>query len=155
MFKVSFNKDNYKKVKTFNNKVVTVTIEGKVEENMDIIPFIIRSWAEQEYTGVDVEFDYRKIVIVATGTAKCSSDDVFNVVIGERIAESKAKIKLYRFMKNFCDEMVHYYAVILSGTDYDRDTASKDSLLGAYSKYCALEQKELEHLNKLIKDSSK
>lgn len=76
-----------------------------------------------------------------TAKAKCAPDDAFDEVHGKRLAESRAKAKLYRKLGKFFKQEVDYIYRKL-----------KIPRLIDISKYCMiLADKETDHINKLMK----
>ena len=156
MYKVSFT-DNFKKVERFNNKVTKVTLSGVIRNIYDgelIIPPSISSWmADNMGRVIDI--------IEVTGTAVRNNKDKDNPVLGERLAEARAKLKIYKFMKTFCNKMLKYYKFKLYGTKANNDVIIKtgpeglsnnDSLLKAYMKYNKLVDVENTHIKQLLYD---
>lgn len=96
--------------------------------------------------------DGNTIVICCLGESDCMPEDTFDMYIGGKISQSKAKIKIYRFMKNLCKKIITEFMPLITGTDilttikYD-----KNSIIDDYIKYEALETNERFYLKKLIK----
>ena len=161
MLKVSF-KDNYKKSDVFNNKVTEVTLTGSMEmpEWWHHIPKDIADWV---WDHPSVEFDgyfaTNKGIITAKGKSKCREGEKFDAAVGERIAEARAKIRIYRFMYTLCAKLMSHYFKFLYGnrTIYlnseSHDEAPKDCVRGAYKKYKNLLSREYFHLAKLLEEA--
>ena len=84
-------------------------------------------------------FDKKEYHVV--GIAKCHHKDVFDATVGKRIAESRAKKALFKFLFN---SYRNYYVKI------------KSKLKGInelYSKCYYLADQETKHINKLIDDT--
>lgn len=92
----------------------------------------IKDWIK-EYAGVHAVIYDDGIRITAWAEAKCSERDTYNPITGAHIAESKAKAKMYRFLRNFSELMANSYASI---SDYMQD---------AYLKYDHCVDHEEEH----------
>ena len=163
MFKVSFNKES-KRVQTFNDKVTIVTLTGrmKLPDWFHLIPTTIDDWL-WEYPGVvyDVDLAAWEAIIKTTGKATCSDGDKWDPIIGERIAEARAKLKLYRFVYNLAKRLVYYYFGIIYGVTQKKEyihTAVRPKLYGGLvedcKKYTALQIKESHHLGQLIEHGS-
>ena len=82
-----------------------------------------------------------------------------NPVIGERIAEARAKIKVYKFMHTLCKKlMYHYYGILYGVPEGIGELHTKvisdhqGGLQEACNKYATLWLKESQHLGKLMKD---
>lgn len=71
-----------------------------------------------------------KSIQVATGVAKCHPEDTMSIKKGKHIAESRAKAKMYQIMQ----------------------ASVVDTLSQVQDKYFNLEQKELNHIHKLINE---
>ena len=165
MFKVSFDKDS-KKVQTFNNRATVVTITGEMSfssEVWDIFPNKIANWMWQHPTidafwgnctkGTEV------INLKVSAKSVCAEGDTFEENIGKRIAESKAKVKLYKFVHNLCEMLMKYYYGIMYGNaefDIIRESHTeepKDCLYLTCKKYRELWIKESYHLGKLLTEA--
>jgi hypothetical protein len=95
--------------------------------------------------------------MTAQGTSKCNVGDTFDPIIGERIAETRAKLKLYKFMVTLCRKLSQYYFGLVYGKVEVRNKAvtmvasgTIGGLKEAYIKYGTLWIKESEHLGKLM-----
>ena len=154
MYKVSFT-DDFKKVERFNNKV-KVTLEGFIndvyDENSISIPTPIFAWMVDNI-GQHIN------IIKMTGTAVRNDKDKDDPVLGERLAEARAKLKIYKLMKTFCNKMLKYYKLKLYGTKANNEIIVKtgpeelsynDSLLKAYMKYDKLVNVENNHIKQLL-----
>ena len=157
MYKVSFT-DNFKKVERFNNKVTKVTLKGTIKDAWALdylnIPQSIYDWMKDNNCK---DFDTLEI----SGIAVRSDNDKDNPVLGERLAEARAKLKIYKFMKTFCNKMLKYYKFKLYGTKANNEIIVKtdpeglscnDSLLKAYMKYDRLVDVENTHIKQLLYD---
>lgn len=153
MFKVSF-KEGAKKVQVFNERATIVTLEGYVHlpRFWNNLPYELQTWAWNH-----LGFDGHSIEV--QGKAVCAKGDTFNPIVGERIAESKAKIKLYSFMYKLCVKLSRYYYNILFGnTDVDGfiDPEEGHKVVGladVVEKYSWLLTKESRHLDKLLEEA--
>ncbi len=160
MMKVSF-KGDYKDVLTFQDKVTVVTLTGKVVIELEHIPHHIWTWA-LEHPSVDISVTYNKgnenWILKTSGKSKCHSGDTPNDVIGERIAESRAKIRLYRFMYTLTSKLLQHYFITMYGNrevDMVRESHTeppKDCVWLACRKYKSLLIRESHHLGELMKD---
>ena len=165
MFKVSFDKDS-KKVQTFNNRVTVVTIVGKMaipSEVWAVFPGKIISWMYQHPSIDAAWFTCTKseevIRIEFSGKSVCAKEDTFDSIIGYRIAETRAKIKLYKFVHNLCEKLMkQYYDVMYGNAEFDiigesHTEAPKDCLYLTCKKYRELWIKESYHLGKLLTEA--
>ena len=60
-----------------------------------------------EYTSPEALFSYKKVK--STGKAICGKDDKYDEVKGRQIAESRAKVELYRKIKEVIVELKHQF----------------------------------------------
>ena len=60
-----------------------------------------------EYASPEDLFNYKKVE--STGKAVCGKDDVYDEVKGRQIAESRAKVELYRKIKEVIVELKHQF----------------------------------------------
>lgn len=155
MYKVSFTED-FKKVERFNNKVTKVTLSGVIRNIYDeelVIPPSIFSWMADNMGRVIN-------IIEVTGTAIRNNKDKDDPVLGERLAEARAKLKIYKLMKTFCYKMLEYYVQKLYGIKTNNTITVRaseqesynDSLLKAYKKYDRLVDVENTHIKQLLYD---
>lgn len=142
--------------RTSNGKITTVKIRGTspLPPFLKSIPRNIEEWVEANKY-VTAEFTVSKMVIIAKGVAKRSDEDADNPVLGERIAECRAKLNLYRFMHNFINRLLrHYVHVSFGNANVDNISIHPfdDSLINASMKYSRLHAIELLHLKQLLTD---
>ena len=152
MYKVSFT-DDFKKVERFSNKVTKVTLKGTIKNIYALddlnIPQSIYDWMRDNHCK-DLD------ILEVTGTAIRNNNDKDNPVLGERLAEARAKLKIYKFMRTFCHKMLEYYTLKLYGTKASNNTIvikvnpEKDSLFKAYMKYDKLVDVENNHIKQLL-----
>ena len=163
MLKVSF-KDNFKKVQTFNDKETVVTLTGKCITPFwfNHMPRKIWDWAIW-HPSVEISETYSSqnlvMVIEVLGKSVCADDDTFDAKMGERIAESRAKIKLYKFMHTLCKKLMYCYYGYIYGVSEDRGTYKTATLSDyhgglqdACRKYAELLVKESRHLGTLLNE---
>lgn len=155
MLKLSF-KGNYKRVQNINNKYTIVTLTGVSSFDcfMGQCPTSIIDWIEENHS---IETWYNPIlchlVLKAAGKAECSPNDTYNLTIGERLAEIRAKIKLYKFMHILCNRLFGYYIHLIGGSPrYPISKIHNHGLLEASLKYKILLHREEEYLEKLLKE---
>jgi len=154
MYKVSFT-DDFKKVERFNNKVTKVTLKGSIDDlftsNGLDVPRPIIDWMTDSWGDT--------VTIKVSGIAVRNDKDKDDPVLGERLAEARAKLKIYKLMKTFCNKMLKYYKLKLYGikannkviinTDPE-ELSCNDSLLKAYMKYDKLVDVENNHIKQLL-----
>ena len=157
MYKVSFT-DDFKKVERFSNKVTKVTLKGTIKNIYDLddlnIPLPIYDWMkDNNFKDLDT--------LEVSGIAVRSDNDKDDPVLGERLAEARAKLKIYKLMKTFCNKMLKYYKLKLYGIKANNEIIVKtgpeelscnDSLLKAYMKYDKLVDVENNHIKQLLYD---
>lgn len=148
MLKLSFSskKLQAKPIKTqvFNNTVTEVTFYGTLINGTGIyMPSAIREFIDT-YKGVNYICSGDDYIIVATGISKRNKDDIYNSTIGYRIAESRAKIKLYKFMYNLSKKFLKVISLMVSG--HSIYGGIPDDVI----KYKGFLNKEEKHLNDLI-----
>ena len=160
MLKVSF-KDDFKDTIVFQDKVTMVTLTGKVvmPEWSDQMPHEVTDWLNY-HPSVEVDNHWNKngwfeMTLKASGKAKCHKDDTPNSKLGERIAESRAKIRIYRFMQVLTDKLCAYYYALVYGKQGEATSnfvAPNDqtSLYLANKKYQKLLDHERHHLVELL-----
>jgi hypothetical protein len=165
MFKVSF-KDDCMKVQTFNDRATIVTMVGKLsmpEEIWDVMSSKVIDWM-WHHPSVDAQWSkgtkyIQEIRLEFSGKSVCSQDDTFNAETGRRIAESRAKIKLYKFMHNLCENLIkRYYDIMYGNAEIghiieSHTEAPKDCLYLTCQRYRELWVKESHHLGKLLEEA--
>ena len=89
---------------------------------------------------------------MVTGKTICKEGDSYNERVGECIAETKAKIKLYRLTYLYIKELLGQYNLIIKGTkDIAPDVNPySNNLTTDYYKYFILYKVEKKHLKDLI-----
>ena len=160
--KVSFKKD--KEVKRYNDRVTVVTLQGELKlkrEFMNNLPSPVFLWLNKlSNPEVTLSYSTSSLIIISEGKTIRAKEDTDDIVIAERIAESRAKIKLYRFMMKFICNIISYYNTLLYGgnevtNDNDKEVNSKEShfstsLDAMWDKYTLLKIKEEKHLKELL-----
>lgn len=156
MYKVSFT-DDFKKVERFNNKVTKVTLKGTIKNAWALddlnIPQSIYDWM-RDNNCKDLD------TLEVSGIAIRSDKDKDDPVLGERLAEARAKLKIYKFMKTLCYKMLKYYTLKLYGINTNsaitvraiNQESYDDSLQKAYEKYNRLVDVENTHIKQLLYD---
>lgn len=156
MFKVSFRENPIfpnKKVQRLNDgKVTLVTLLGVVDMPVFLqyfMPREILTWMDT-CKNVEAECNISKMHIIARGKAVRADGDADDPVLGERIAECRAKINLYRFMAKLTGKLYVYYGKLLSTDTSTSSHKGDDTISGANIKYCNLGSRELAHLKALL-----
>lgn len=84
-------------------------VEGFIPfDRMHLIPNHIDHWIHH-YEGVKTVQYENGIFVAAWAETVCSERDKYDAKTGEHIAESKAKAKIYRFIRNFTAKMAEYF----------------------------------------------
>lgn len=159
MWKVSFNKDTYKKVEVFNDKATVVTLTAKVvipKKFAKHVPLEVFKWV-QKHVNPSVGFNpYSNLIeLKAKGKTVRKDGDENKPKLAERLAECRAKMSIYKFMLSFIEQYERYYMDILFGkgkTIYptkDSDEPSKDSVEGADDRFAKLWDREYKLCIKL------
>lgn len=161
MFKVSFKENPQfpvKKVQRFNDdRVTVVTLKGVAELPVFLqyfIPYKVLDWTDT-LKNVDVTFTMTRMFITVTGKSICSKEDKVDKILGDRIAEARAKVYLYKFMVLFLNKIWRYFIEQLYGTTSikctaDKKDVNKEHLNEAVYKYWRLYKDEQKHLNMLL-----
>ena len=153
MLKVSFKDTPEKPAKTicrFNNKVTVVHLHGTLEWELKIIPPKVVLWLFKHPFTDGTKYG-NKLSIDVIGTAKRADGDVDNPILAERIAEARAKIKIYKFMARLLKKVCKEYYKTLYGNTNSMPSMGWGGLFGDMTKYDNLLFKEEEHLNQLLK----
>lgn len=153
MIKLSFkNEKDGKVVENHNNKVVKVTMEACLKgiDYWEDVPSDIckKVSAHSAFYGVPG----LNLVMMAQGKAKCSDKDVFDLEKGTRIAEARAKIKLFRFSLWVLGMLIDHYEAMLGGK-YAMTEGTR-GFLEAHANFSILLGHEKEHLKKLMEDGT-
>lgn len=156
MLKVSF-KEDYMRVQTFNDKATVVTMTGRVDlpDFWDNIPHIISNWM-YDCPSIEVDATWNQLILISKGKSVCADEDTFDEEIGYRIAESRAMIKIYKFMEKLTDKLCqHYFKVLYGDADIHNIFYNQkdESLYAAHQRYQALLIKESQHLGKLLEEA--
>lgn len=150
-----------KKVQRFqDDKVTVVTLYGSVHLPYFIwqnFPAEVLNWMNN-YSNKNIEVHLLNtissyLMITSVGKAKRAEGEANNPVLGERVAECRAKSRIYRFMKNLCIQFILYYTKKIIGHPLMPPidpSKEEDSIYSAYQKYIKFEAKEQQHLSELL-----
>lgn len=159
MLKVSF-KGGFKKVQRFNERATVVTLTGEVLiPSWEMFPNKIQRWMFDEQNTVDVEDTISRLNIKAVGKSVKAEEDTDNPVLAERIAEARAKLKIYKFMYKLCEKMLRHSFTTMygnaesSGVTESHSYPPKDCVWLASKKYMGLMIKESRHLGQLLEEA--
>lgn len=156
MFKVSFKespKDPCKLVTKLGNQT-TVLLRGTVDipDFWKYIPNNISEWiAGQKHIEGYEDIAKNQLTIYSRGISKCHPDDHYDTVLGERLAEARAKCFIYRFFYDLTYKLSEYYGTILYGDSCPVVDNSKDGIIADVMKYEKLYRHELNHQKELIR----
>lgn len=154
MFKVSFKETpkSPSKLITKSGAVTNCTLMGSVSlpEFFDYLPPHINMWISKvDYVEIYEDVANHKMIIFSSGVAKCSPNDRYDTILGERIAESRAKYCIYKFFYNFTKKVISYYYELILGMPCEVNC--KDGTLASDNiKYEKLMRREEKHLEELI-----
>lgn len=155
MFKVSFkeNPENpYKLVTKLGNKT-TVILKGTVElpAFWKYMPDEIWKWiANQTLIECYEDISKNQLIVYSKGIAKCHPEDHYDTVLGERMAESRAKYFIYTFFHSLTYKLAEYYGAILYGNVIITVDNPKEGIMADVLKYENLCTRELRHQRKLL-----
>lgn len=159
MWKVSFKDPMYKKVQKFNNRATVVTLKGDLKIPMEVMysmPKEIQNWMTDKINPRVKVYHWQGIIeVIVTGKAIRSEKDKDDPVLAERIAECRAKLKLYEFIYTLLMNYTEYYATLLKGKEWSfENTPVNDAncIAYVYNKYTRLYINEKKHLKELLKE---
>ena len=157
MFKVSFKEteSNPSRVVLKKGKSTIVTLRGtaKLPSFWSHIPEDIAEWVRCR-TRVELYEDMvnNKLLIFAEGMSKCHEDDKYDSLLGERLADARAKYNVYKFFYDLCSKLEGYYSNILYGPCGVADSGSGNCIAQDLKKYEALCIREAHHIGELLKN---
>jgi len=156
MFKVSFKetpKNPYKLVTKVGGET-TVLLKGTVElpAFWKYMPEEICEWiAHQAHIEGYEDTSKNQLIIYSRGIAKCHPEDHYDTVLGERMAESRAKYFIYKFFYDLSVKLSVYYGAILYGTNNAiPPTNNTVGILADLNKYQELCIREELHQSELL-----
>jgi hypothetical protein len=155
IFKVSFKETPKQpsKAVTKVGLITTVILNGIVDlpEFFDYIPTEIMDWiGHQKKVEIYEDMANHTIQIFSTGMAKCHEDDKYDSLLGERLAEARAKYQIYKFFYYLCDKLYEYYSKILFGPSGVVDCGEGSCISRDLKKYEGLYIKEAHHIGELL-----
>lgn len=158
MIKVSFKEPSYKKVERFNDKVTIVTLTGiiRIPKSLRaLVPGKVRRWYIAHENPSLTFYGETGDTIISKGKALRSDKDNDNPLLAERIAESRAKLKIYSFVHSLISKYIIEYTKLITGKDnlFSSSEETCDSLYGMADRYSALIATEKKHLEDLIAQS--
>lgn len=143
-----------KKVQHINDKVTIVTLKGYVPispELMRIIPLKVHQWMDS-LSSVDVSDSCFGLYISTKGKAVRAEEDENNPVLAERVAEARAKMRIYSFLERLCGNICSYYKQLLDIGCYSKKgrIVPNTDLKTLYFHYGTLKDREKRHINELL-----
>ena len=155
IFKVSFKeaaKDPSKAV-TKVGLTTTVILKGivKLPEFFDKIPADIMEWiGHQKKVEVYEDMADQTMIVFSTGMAKCHEKDKYDSLLGERLAEARAKYCIYKFFYDLTTKLYDYYNRIMFGDAGLVDSGHGSCLAQDLKKYEGLCTREAHHIGELL-----
>ena len=155
VFKVSFKETpkSHSKVVEKAGRTTTVYLKGvvKLPEFWHNMPRDIFKWIESRKK-VEV---YENIVdntltVFSSGVARCVEGDRYDTLLGERLAEARAKYNIYEFFDKLTGKLSGYYNTLLFGYRGVVDSGDGNCLAQDGVKYEKLCRRELEYQRELI-----
>lgn len=122
-------------VETKENTVGT-RIDGFIVLQTTWLPWSIHKWI-MEYEGLNATIYPNGIRVHSWAETTCCGGDTYDLSVGSRISESKAKRKIYNFMRTLSSQLSIWYT--LQATQYFED----------FEKYKHCSEHELEYSSKL------
>lgn len=158
MLKVKFvdTTESVSKVIIKKGKKTVVTLKGVIETPAfwHQLPPQISEWIIGPHrTVVLLENPFENhLIIVSEGVATLHSDDKYDALIGERVAESKAMYKIYDFLYKLTFKLCKYYHALLFGHQDGEMKSTGWSLEAAMKKYEKLRECEKQHLERILEE---
>lgn len=157
LFKVSFKETekNPSRMVVKKGRTTIVTLKGVVQlpKFWANIPQEIFDWVYwQNKVELYEHMAEGKLYIFSEGEAKCHEEDKYDSLLGERLAEARAKYCIYKFFFDFTDKLYNYYNQILFGEDGVVDSGKGSCLAQDVKKYEGLCIREAHHIGELLKD---
>lgn len=158
MFKVSFKETpaNPSKLVQRLGNLTHVLIKGtcKLPAFWKYIPEDIAEWiGQQKHVELYEDIAANQLIVYSEGVAMCHPDDKFDSILGERLAESRAKEDIYKFFLRLTTKLTSYYKGIIFGVGSEEDTM-KDCLIKDKLDYGEFYCREREHQVELLDNKS-
>lgn len=159
MFKVSFKEDECpSKVVEKVGKVTTVMYKGtvKLPKIWWYLPQEILKWIKyRDSLEIYENVANNTLIVYAKGKTKCAEGDTYDSLLGERIAEAKAKMVIYKFFADLCQRIYRYYEELLTGDKSFSIPPVNEGVAGDLLKYRKLYMIEKEHIKTLVENGNK
>lgn len=158
MLKVSFKESDkyYSKTVIKRDRETIVHLVGYFERPKSLsIAYCIDDcrikFCNTEHCRIEYLIGEDKYKITSNGYAMCHENDKYDSTLGERIAESRAKYYIYRFMYRVCQRAVNRLGQDLINGDLSKiKDYPKGCILDDYNKYMALCIRESHHVSELL-----
>ena len=156
LFKVSFKETKKKPTKVIEKVggTTTVTLRGFVDlpEFWCSLPREISLWISR-ITKVEIYEDIANntLIILSQGVSRCREDDKYDSLLGERLAEARAKYVIYKFFCDLTSKLHSYYSEIMFGNQEVICSGTGSCLSQDIKKYEGLCIREAHHIGELLK----
>lgn len=139
MLKISFKDTKFKYFKTVvkKGKHTSVGLRGNINiPSLGYIPLPIMEWMRsvKKIMLLRMPTHESQWEIYAVGTARCREGDKYDSILGERIAEGRAKKLIYEFAAELIRKLSNYYTKKLYEDNGLLDTTKKYSNLAAHEE---------------------
>lgn len=155
IFKVSFKEDkkNPSKVIEKAGGTTIVTLKGVVNlpEFWYNIPKEVHFWISRN-TKVEIYEDIANntLIIFSRGISRCMDGDRYDSLLGERLAEARAKYVIYKFFYDLTSKLHIYYSEIMFGNQEVICSGTGSCLTQDIKKYEGLCIRESHHIGELL-----
>lgn len=102
--------ENLKSFERNDGRIGTM-IQGFLPVGLLKIPEELISWINN-YQGVQVKILEDGLVITAIAHTNCLEGDSYDFGLGAHISETKAKVKLFKFIRNLSEKVANYYMAL-------------------------------------------
>lgn len=139
MLKVSFKDTKFECFKTVvkKGKHTSVGLRGSINiPSLGYIPLHIMEWMHSVKKVILLRMPAHESQwgIYAVGTARCREGDKYDSILGERIAEGRAKKLIYEFVAELTGKLCDYYTKQAFGEGGLQDTTKRYSNLAAHEE---------------------
>jgi hypothetical protein len=156
LFKVSFKETKKEPSKVIEKAGGTtiVTLRGVVDlpEFWCNIPKEIHSWISGN-TKVELyeNIANNTLIIFSQGISRCMDSDKYDSLLGERLAEARAKYIIYKFFYDLTFKLYNYYDKIMFGDQGVVCSGTGSCIAQDIKKYEGLCIRESHHIGELLK----
>ena len=155
IFKVSFKEtsNNPSKIVYKAGMKTTVVLKGiiKIPHFWHLMPSEIFEWiAVQSKVELYEDVAHGILIIHSEGISKCKKDDKYSTLLGERLAEARAKYCIYKFFYDLTSKLYDYYNKLMFGDAGIVDSGHGSCLAQDLKKYEGLCIREAHHIGELL-----